>query len=128
MANTVRITKTQRFEDIVSLLNGEATKYGTTIADAEAFIAHEVELLTKKNASADKRKDAERAKDEVYKALIADYMAGVEGGMTCSEIGKAIDELSAFNTSKLSSLCNAMVKDGTLVKASVKGKSLFSLA
>lgn len=128
MANTVRITKTQRFEDIVSLLNGEATKYGTTIADAEAFIAHEVELLTKKNASADKRKDAERAKDEVYKALIADYMAGAEGGMTCSEIGKAIDELSAFNTSKLSSLCNAMVKDGTLVKASVKGKSLFSLA
>lgn len=128
MANTVRITKTQRFEDIVALLNGEATKYGTTIADAEAFIAHEVELLTKKNASADKRKDAERAKDEVYKALIADYMAGVEGGMTCSEIGKAIDELSAFNTSKLSSLCNAMVKDGTLVKASVKGKSLFSLA
>lgn len=128
MANTVRITKTQRFEDIVSLLNGEATKYGTTIADAEAFIAHEVELLTKKNASADKRKDTERAKDEVYKALIADYMAGVEGGMTCSEIGKAIDELSAFNTSKLSSLCNAMVKDGTLVKASVKGKSLFSLA
>lgn len=128
MANTVRITKTQRFEDIVSLLNGEPTKYGTTIADAEAFIAHEVELLTKKNASADKRKDAERAKDEVYKALIADYMAGVEGGMTCSEIGKAIDELSAFNTSKLSSLCNAMVKDGTLVKASVKGKSLFSLA
>lgn len=128
MASSVRVTKAQRFEDIIAMMNGEGVKYGSSAQDIVDFCVKEMALLAKKNASADKRKDAERAKDEVFKSLIADYLAGVEGGMTCSEIGKAIDELSAFNTSKLSSLCNAMVKDGTLVKASVKGKSLFSLA
>ncbi len=128
MANSVRITKAQRFEDIVALLNGNATKYGTTVKDAEDFIAHEVELLAKKNSAVDKRKAANAAKDATFKEMIVDYLATVENGMTCSEIGKAVPDLSDFSTSKLSSLCNGLVTDGRLVKASVKGKSIFSLA
>ena len=127
-SNTVRITKAQRFSDIVALLNGDAVKYGTTVKDASDFIAHEVELLQKKNSSADKRKSAEQAKNDGFKALIVDFLATVEGGMTCTEIGKSIEELSAFNTSKMSSLCNGLVKDGLLTKETVKGKTLFKLA
>ena len=128
---TVRVTKTQRFADIIAMLNGESVKFGTSTADAIAFCEHEVELLAKKNASVDKRKSAEQEKNDTYKALIVDFLAGVTGdGMTCTEIGKSIAELSAFNTSKMSSLCNAMTKpdDGRLIKSTVKGKTLFRLA
>jgi len=129
MEKTNRVTKAQRFEDIVALLNGNEAKYGTTVADAEAFIAHEVELLTRKNASVDKRKAEADAQNATYKALIVDFLAGVEGdGMTCTDIGKSIPQLADFNTSKMSSLCNSLVKDGSVVKATVKGKTLFKLA
>lgn len=126
--STNRVTKSQRFDDIIAMLNGESVKYGTSIQDATEFINHEKELLAKKNASVDKRKAAEDEKNTAYKALIVDFLATVENGMTCTEIGKSIDELSAFNTSKMSSLCNGLVKDGALVKETIKGKTLFKLA
>ena len=129
MSTTVnRVTKSQRFEDILALLNGESVKYGTTVKDAEDFISHEMELLAKKNASVDKRKAAENEKNAVYKTAIVDFLATVESGMTCTDIGKSIEALNGFNTSKMSSLCNGLVKDGVLVKESVKGKTLFKLA
>ena len=64
---TVRVTKTQRFADIIAMLNGESVKFGTSTADAIAFCEHEVELLAKKNASVDKRKSAEQEKNDGYK-------------------------------------------------------------
>ena len=129
MATTVRITKAQRFADIAAMLEGNPVKFGTDTQTALDFIAHEVELLSKKNSSVDKHKAEEAAKNDGYKALIVDFLAGISGdGMTCTEIGKAISDLAEFNTSKMSSLCNALVKDKTLVKNVVKGKSLFKLA
>ena len=131
MATTNRVTKAQRYSDIIALLNGEGVKFGTTIADAVDFCNHEVELIAKKNTTASMRKNSENAKNDAYKELIAKFMATVSGdGMTCTEIGKSIAELADFNTSKMSALCNAMTKDddGRLIKTVVKGKSLFKLA
>ena len=128
-SNTVRVTKAQRFSDIKALLSGNSTKHGTDVQTALDFIDHEVDLLTKKNASVDKKKAAEQAANDGYKALIVDFLAGIEGdGMTCTDIGKAIPELSDFNTSKMSSLCNSLFKDGSLTKGTKKGKTLFKLA
>lgn len=131
MEKTTRVTKTQRYADIRAMLHGESVQFGTTLTDADAFIEHEVALLTKKNASVDKRKQAENAKNDTYKAAIVDFLATLnpeDKGMTCTDIGKAIPTLAAFNTSKMSSLCNSLVKDGVLVKETVKGKTLFRLA
>lgn len=129
MEKTVRITKVQRFNDIIAMLNGEAVKYGTDTAVAVDFINHEIDLLQKKNASVDKRKAAEDEQNARYKSMIVDFLAGVDGnGMTCTNIGKSIAELSDFNTSKMSSLCNGLVKDGVLTKSTDKGKTLFKLS
>lgn len=125
---TIRVTKAQRYEDIKAMLMGEAVPHSTTMDEAMAFIDHEVELLTRKNASVDKRQIEAREINEGYMAEIVDYLATVDIGKTCGEIGKAIPSLFDFNTSKLSSLCNTLVKRGTLTKAVVKGKTLFSLA
>ena len=131
MATSIRVTKAQRFADISAMLNGETPQFGTDIQTALEFIDHEVALLSKKNASGDKRKAANAEKDAAFKALIVDFLATLDAssnGMTCSEIGKSITELADFNTSKLSSLCNGLVADGMVVKSTVKGKSLFRLA
>jgi hypothetical protein len=126
MAST-KITKSQRFEDIVSLLHGEAVKYGTTIEDADAFIAHEVELLTRKNSAERKETDTQRANAK-YRDLIVEYLAVAESAKTCTEIAKGISELSDFNNQKVASLMRQLVEAGKVTKATVKGKSLFSLA
>ena len=126
MAST-KITKSQRFEDIVSLLHGESVKYGTTIEDADAFIAHEVELLTRKNSAERKETDTQRANAN-YRNLIVEYLAVAESAKTCTEIAKGISELSDFNNQKVASLMRQLVETGKVTKATVKGKSLFSLA
>lgn len=126
MANT-KITKTQRFEDLSALIHGEPVKYGTTIEDADAFIAHEVELLSKKNSGERKETDTQRANAK-YRQLIAEFLAIQTEGRTCTEIAKGVSELSDFNNQKVAALMRQMVEDGTVRKATVKGKSLFSMA
>ena len=126
MANT-KITKTQRFEDLSALIHGEPVKYGTTIEDADAFIAHEVELLSKKNSGERKETDTQRANAK-YRQLIAEFLAVQTEGRTCTEIAKGVSELSDFNNQKVAALMRQMVEDGTVRKATVKGKSLFSMA
>ena len=126
MANT-KITKTQRFEDLSALLHGEPVKYGTTIEDADAFIAHEVELLSKKNGAERKETDTQKANAK-YRDLIAEYLAVQTEGRTCTEIAKGVPELSDFNNQKVAALMRQMFEAGTVHKATVKGKSLFSLA
>ena len=130
MANT-KITKTLRFEDLSALIHGEPVKYGTTIEDADAFIAHEVELLSKKNSGerSGERKETDTQKaNRKYQALIAEYLSVQTEGRTCTEISKGIPELSDFNNQKIAALMRGMFEAGTVTKATVKGKSLFSLA
>lgn len=124
---TNKITKTQRFEDLFALIHGEPVKYGTTIEDAEAFIAHEIELLAKKNSGERKETDVQKA-NRKYQALIAEYLALQDVGKTCTEISKEIPDLSDFNNQKIAALMRQMVEAGTVSKAVVKGKSVFSLA
>ena len=126
MANT-KITKTQRFEDLSALIHGEPVKYGTTIEDADAFIAHEMELLSKKNSGERKETDTQRANAK-YRQLIAEFLAVQTEGRTCTEIAKGVSELSDFNNQKVAALMRQMVEDGTVRKATVKGKSLFFMA
>jgi len=126
-----RITKVQRFEDIMALLNGNAAPNGSTIEDISAFVAHEVDLLQKKNASTDKRKSKENEANERLMADILDFLSVQPsdfGGMTCTEIGKNVPSCVDFNTSKMSSLCHGLVKRGAVVNIKKGDKSLFKVA
>ena len=125
---TVKITKAQRYADIVSLLEGSPVAYGTTIDDAKDFIAHEVALLVKKNGSkSDKVTDAQK-QNEVYKELIVNFLFSQSEGVTCTEIGKGVPELNDFNNQKISALMRQLISEGKVNKGSVKGKTLFTIA
>ncbi len=124
-----KVTKAQRFSDIKALLMGEDVVYGTSLKTAISFIDHELELLAKKNSGDKKKTDVQIANDG-YKALILTYLGTLseeDVGVTCSEIGKAIPELSEFNNQKISALLRQLVATDEVDKVTSKGKSYFRL-
>lgn len=132
----VRITKANRFEDIKALLLGEEVKFNTTIGDAVEFINKEMDLLARKNSKKSNGEPTEAQKEnEEYKRLIIEYLGGLaseengEGGATCSDMIKNIPAFYDFNTSKISSLTSALIKEGRIVRLKTrKGRTPFALA
>jgi hypothetical protein len=120
------VTKIQRFEDIKALLHGNPVQYETTIEDADAFIAHEMELLTRKNSADRKETDAQKANAK-YRDQIMEYLTMQDSAKTCTEISKGIPALSDFNNQKVAALMRQLVEGGRVTKATVKGKSVFSV-
>ena len=124
----VRITKAMRYADIVSLLRDEAPKYGTTVDTAVEFIEAQVALLTKKNASKDKKLTATQEENVKLRELIMAYLRVQDSGKTCTEIMRGVPELSDLSNQKVAALLKRLFDDGNVVKAIVKGKSLFTVA
>lgn len=128
----IRITKAQRFEDIKALLTDGEVKYGTTIEVAITVIDHELELLRKKNSSSgDKKLTPTQQENENFKEQIMEYLAGLDAdtdGVTCTEISKAIPDLTAYSNQKVAALVRQLKLDGRVVCTEKKGKSLFKMA
>ena len=123
-----RITKTMRFEDIASMLKGEAPVNGTNVAEALEFIAHEQALLAKKNqVSGERKQTPTQVANEGYKAQIAEYLAE-NPKQTCSAIIKGIPEFAGFSTSKVNALLRQLQDSHEVIREEVKGKALFSLS
>lgn len=93
-----------------------------------AFIDHEVELLVKKSASKSKKETANDVENVRLMGVILETLADSEKGMTVTEVMKSNSELANFSNQKVSALMRKLVENGEVVKASEKGKSLFSLA
>lgn len=128
MENTVkRITKAQKFEDVIALLNGNPATFIDKDGAVE-FIRNEMALLAKKNASDSRKPTATQEANEKYKALILEFLSRQEVGKTCTEIAKSVPELFDFNNQKIAALMRQLVESGKVGKATVKGKSLFTVA
>ena len=128
MENTVkRITKAQKYEDVIALLNGNPAKF-LDVPGAEAFIRNEMALLAKKNASDSRKPTATQEANEKYKALILEFLSVQPEGRTCTEVAKSVPELNDFNNQKIAALMRQLVEAGRVNKATVKGKSVFTLA
>lgn len=139
MANTtiVRVTKAQKFDGIIALLEGKAPitipgkdgKEGVVLDAAYlcGFCKDEKGLLAKKN-SGDKKPTKTQEENEGFKAKILDFLGQQTEGKTCTEILKGIPEFADFNNQKVAALVRQLADSGKVEKATVKGKSLFSLA
>lgn len=126
-----RITKANRFEDIKVMLTGEdKVKYGTTVELAVEFIDKELGLLAKKNAKKDDGEPTEAQKKmEEHKALVLDFLSTHADGATCTDMIKGIPAFADFNTSKVSSITTALIKEGRIERMSPKkGRTPFKLA
>ena len=128
MENTVkRITKTQKYEDIIALLSGNPAQFIDADGAVE-FCKSEIALLAKKNASDSRKPTATQEANAKYKALILEFLAVQESGKTCTEIAKGVPELGDFNNQKVAALMRQLVDAHKANKATVKGKSVFTIA
>lgn len=117
MAN--KTTKKDYFNQVIAL----ATEVGNS--DLIAFAQHEIELLD----NAAKRK-AEKAKttpskgDETYNALAPVVVGAVtDVPKSAKEIA---DEIGVTPYQKVSPVLTRLTKDGTIVSAKVKGKTVYT--
>lgn len=101
----VKVTKRERFAELLAI--PEVAKN----QDLVDFINHEVDLLTRKNASGEKKLTANQLENENLKAIIVNSLSA-DTGMTITEMIKTIPELAEFTNQKVSALTTALVKDG----------------
>ena len=120
MANTKKITKATRFNQLLSI---DAVKSNP---DLVAFIEHELELLAKKNAS-DKKPTATQIANNGIKETILDTLADNKV-MTITEMQKANVDLADLSNQKISALVRQLIAEGLVKKEEIKRKAYFSLA
>ena len=115
------MTKKETFATIKNILND----LGNT--DFDAFIDHEVELLSRKRSSSSKP-TKRQVENEKVKEYISDILLKADGSMSATAITKTINS-EDVSLNRVTSLLTQMVKnDKTVVREGVKGKAMFTLA
>lgn len=121
---TKKMTKKEMFAMVANVVeNSEATNK----AEMLEFLAHEVELLEKKNSRTGQTKT--QKENEVLMAQLLEALAEFEKPLTVSEFMKeSSHEVATLSNQKLSALFKKLVEAGKVVKTVEKKKSFFSLA
>lgn len=125
MANTtsssVRMTKAQKFQILADL---PAVKADPMLSE---FIAHEMELLAKKN-TADKKPTAQQEANAVIKQNVLTVLA--DGNKrTVSDLLKMVPDLpDTMTNQRMSALVRQMVDAGEVIRTEDKRKAYFSKA
>ena len=125
MANTtsssVRMTKAQKFQILADL---SAVKADPMLSE---FIAHEMELLAKKN-TADKKPTAQQEANAVIKQNVLTVLADGEK-RTVSDLLKMVPDLpDTMTNQRMSALVRQMVDAGEVIRTEDKRKAYFSKA
>ena len=128
MAN--KKTVVENFDAIKAMLNGEAVE-GYTLEDALAFLDKRIEITQKKNANRSteptpKQREKMAHDVELRNAIVSVMVADTT--YTPSDLVKLVDDAEIPNTQKITPLLTALVGDGVLTKATVKGRSVYSLS
>lgn len=112
------MTKKENFVAINAILN----EMGHT--EFDEFIAHEVELLSRKRSTASKP-TKRQVENEVLKGRIAEILSD-EGQTVTAILGELGDE--NLTNQRVSALLRQMVTSGVAQKEMVKGKAMFYIA
>ena len=119
MANK-KLTKREKYEMLAKI---EAVKENPVLAE---FVAHELELLAKKNAG-DKKPTANQVANTGLKEAIVANMEP-KRFYTVSELMKVVPELAEATNQKVTALLRQLVLEGAVVRTEDKRKAYFSLA
>ena len=117
-----KITQKDYFNAIKAVLNGEETTI--SYEDMVKFVDSRLALLDKKTGS--RKPTATQVANEGYKATILEVLS--DEGMTATEVLKSHTDFEDMSNQKISSLLNALVKEGKVVKETDKNKTLFRVA
>ena len=120
-SSSVRMTKAQKFQMLADL---PAVKADPMLSE---FIAHEMELLAKKN-TADKKPTAQQEANAVIKQNVLTVLADGEK-RTVSDLLKMVPDLpDTMTNQRMSALVRQMVDAGEVIRTEDKRKAYFSKA
>ena len=128
---TVKMTKADRFTALAKFLSDNPDmKFPTPKGDITAkemgeFVAHELELLSKKN-TADKKPTAQQTANEAVKTAIVNGME-VNRLYIITEMIKEIPECADMTNQRVSALVRQLVDAGLVKRTEDKRKAYFSL-
>ena len=115
-----KMTKMQKFEMLSKL---DAVKSNPVLSE---FVAHEMELLSKKN-SAEKKPTAQQTANAGIQTAILENME-INRLYTITEIIKSVPECADLTNQRVSALIRQLVDAGKVVRTEDKRKAYFSLA
>ena len=113
-----KITKREKFEMLMAIYEVNSNPV------LSEFIAHELELLAKKNPS-EKQPTAVQVAIEGLKEIIRDVLNENGGLITVTDIQKSCEELSELSNQKVTALIRQLKEDGKVEKVEDKRKSYF---
>ena len=120
-SSSARMTKAQKFQILADL---PAVKADPMLSE---FIAHEMELLAKKN-TADKKPTAQQEANAVIKQNVLTVLADGEK-RTVSDLLKMVPDLpDTMTNQRMSALVRQMVDAGEVIRTEDKRKAYFSKA
>lgn len=125
MANAKKMTKKEMFAQIMAKYN--------LAADEKDFIAHEIELLDKRNSkNGDRKPTAKQAENADYKDIILKYLADhSDEKFTITDMWKNIPELAQnpdMSNQRISSLVRQLLLENLIIRNEIKRKAYFSIA
>ena len=122
-SSSVRMTKAQKFQILADL---PAVKADPMLTE---FIAHEMELLSKKNASDKKPTAQQEANAGIKNGVLALMQERPNQMFTVSELLKAVPDLpDTMTNQRMSAIVRQMVDAGQVKRTEDKRKAYFSLA
>ena len=120
-SSSARLTKAQKFAILAEL---PAVKADPMLSE---FIAHEVELLAKKNF-AEKKPTAQQEANAVIKTAVLEVL-GDGKKRTVSELLKEVPDLpDTMTNQRMSAIVRQMVDAGQVVRSEDKRKAFFAIA
>ena len=113
-----KMTKREKFEMLMAISEVNSNPV------LSEFIAHELELLAKKNTS-EKKPTAVQVANEGLKEVILNVLTENGGLMTITDIQKSAEELAELSNQRISALVRQMVADGKVERVEDKRKAYF---
>ena len=118
-----KMTKREKFEMLAKL---DAVKGNAILAE---FVAKELELLAKKNASNSERQTATQVANTGIKSDILECMENEPNRLfTISEMQKVFPCCAELSNQRVSALVRQLIADGKVVRIEEKRKAYFKLA
>lgn len=121
MAN--KKTVVQMYEELMAI--------PTLTEEQKNFLAKRIEITQKKNANRSTEPTPKQREKMAHDAELRAKVVAVmdaDATYTPSDIVKLVDTAEIPNTQKLTPLLTALVGEGVLTKATVKGRSVYSLS
>jgi predicted transcriptional regulator len=116
-----KMTKREKFEALANLAE---VKANPILSD---FVAHELDLLAKKNASGTGKQTATQKANEGIKSAILEEMANEPNRMfTISEMIKCFECCADLSLPKVTALVGQLVSAGMVKRTEEKRKAYFS--